>query len=180
MRAIQKSKIGRPYDYYYSHDSVDLLYRLNVRELSVLKWLGSILFAFGHLCLGLWLLKTLRLKFGKWLVQGYVLLFGSAAVAYIVGVILGVDFYLLARRIVGFLQSPLPVIVPPGRVEPSLEKSLWGLMTFSPVANSECDKYVKPAGLKNIVLASSATAALPAKARPKPVTLCSMMAKPAP
>ncbi|HCY47026.1 MAG TPA: hypothetical protein DHU89_10090 [Flavobacteriales bacterium] len=111
MRAIQKSKIGRPYDYYYSHDSVDLLYRLNVRELSVLKWLGSILFAFGHLCLGLWLLKTLRLKFGKWLVQGYVLLFGSAAVAYIVGVILGVDFYLLARRIVGFLQSPLPVIV---------------------------------------------------------------------
>lgn len=110
-RAIEKSKIGRPYDYYYSHDSVNLLYRLGVRELSALKWVGSILFAFAHLCLGLWLLKTLRLKVGKWLIQGYGLLFGAAAVAYIVGVILGVDFYLLARRVVGFLQSPLPVVI---------------------------------------------------------------------
>jgi hypothetical protein len=32
-------------------------------------------------------------------------------VVYIIGVVLGVDFYLLARRIVGFLQSPLPVLV---------------------------------------------------------------------
>jgi hypothetical protein len=47
----------------------------------------------------------------RWLVQGYALLFGAAAVVYIIGLVLGVDFYLLARRIVGFLQSPLPVLV---------------------------------------------------------------------
>ena len=111
MRAIQKSKIGRPYDYYYSHNSVNLLYRLNARELVVLKWLASVLFVFTHLGLGLWLLKALRLAMCRWLVQGYALLFGAAAVVYIIGVVLGVDFYLLARRIVGFLQSPLPVLV---------------------------------------------------------------------
>ena len=111
MRAIQKSKIGKPYDYYYSHNSVNLLYRLNVRELVVLKWLASVLFVFTHLGLGLWLLKALRLVMCRWLVQGYALLFGAAAVVYIIGLVLGVDFYLLARRIVGFLQSPLPVLV---------------------------------------------------------------------
>jgi hypothetical protein len=111
MRAIQKSKIGKPYDYYYSHNSVNLLYRLNARELVVLKWLASVLFVFTHLGLGLWLLKALRLVMCRWLVQGYALLFGAAAVVYIIGVVLGVDFYLLARRIVGFLQSPLPVLV---------------------------------------------------------------------
>ena len=111
MRAIQKSKIGKPYDYYYSHNSVNLLYRLNARELVVLKWLASVLFVFTHLGLGLWLLKALRLAMCRWLVQGYALLFGAAAVVYIIGVVLGVDFYLLARRIVGFLQSPLPVLV---------------------------------------------------------------------
>ncbi len=36
-----------------------------------------------------------------------------------------------------------------------------------------------PAGLKKMVLASSAAAAPPAKARPRPVTLCSWMKKPA-
>ena len=111
MRAIQKLKIGRPYDYYYSHDSVDFLCTLEVKELSALKWLASLLFVFTHLCFGLWLLKALRLKMCKWLIQGYVLLFGSAALVYLVGVVLGVDFYHLARRVVGFLQSPLPVII---------------------------------------------------------------------
>ena len=61
MRAIQKLKIGRPYDYYYSHDSVDFLCTLEVKELLVLKWLASLLFVFTHLCFGLWLLKALRL-----------------------------------------------------------------------------------------------------------------------
>jgi len=37
---------------------------------------------------------------------------------------------------------------------------------------------VMPAGLKKSVAASSATAALPAKALPKPLTLCSKSAKP--
>jgi len=36
-----------------------------------------------------------------------------------------------------------------------------------------------PAGLVKMVLASSAAAAPPAKARPRPVTLCSWMKKPA-
>ena len=111
MVAVSKYKTYKPYDYYYNHDSVTMLYLLEIKELSALKWGVTILFVLIHLGLGLFLIKMLDLSIARWFVLAYFFLFVAAALVYGVGKIVGLDFYSLARRVVGFLQSPLPVIV---------------------------------------------------------------------
>jgi len=111
MEAVSKFKTHKPYDYYYNHDTVDMIYLLKVKELSTLKWGVTIFFVLIHFGLGLFLIKMLDLSIVRWFVLAYIFSFASAALVYGAGWVVGLDSYSLARRVVGFLQSPLPVIV---------------------------------------------------------------------
>ncbi|MFK7758106.1 MAG: hypothetical protein AB8B53_14350 [Flavobacteriales bacterium] len=102
-----------PYNYYHSHQKIDLLYHLDSKGLYYSKWLLTVVLVFLHFCLGHNIITQListepNLK--KAYTYIYVLAFGLAVGAYAIGKLVGLDFYPFSRRVVGFLQSVIPVV----------------------------------------------------------------------
>lgn len=103
-----------PYDYYYNHESFSFFHQLNSWQLSGLKWIATAVFIFLNGYFGWLIIKHLHWKesrsFYLWLHLGVLIL---ASVIFFVGVLIGFrdEGYGAARRLVGFLQSPIPAII---------------------------------------------------------------------
>lgn len=103
-----------PYDYYYNHARVKWYDHLSRNQLALLKWMYALIFivlhvVLSHLALHMW--KAPR----EMLVTIYI---GTAAIAMLSLLFFagsryggGEAAYNVARKLLGFLQSPLPVVL---------------------------------------------------------------------
>lgn len=102
-----------PFDYYYSHMSLEVLSFLSRKQLVILKW---------GLTFGLVVLYYfLNTRVVKMLVQGerairvhlglYVALFSFSFLVFLIGKMTGMHeaSYAISRKIVGFLESPISI-----------------------------------------------------------------------
>lgn len=112
--ALEKLAPVSNIDYYYNHHRFEMLSYLSKSELSTLKWLHTLGFTLMYLGMNLlaaffWTGKRL---FGP-INLFYAGLFTMALCIYLVGVLVGwiPPFYAVSRKIIGVLQSPLPVLI---------------------------------------------------------------------
>ena len=109
----EKSKSN--FDYYYSHESIEVLYSLNQSELTKLKWFITFASIASFTLLNI--LTLYFLQFNKkemqlfLLVEGVCLIF--AVMAFILGKITHQNeaVYPAVRGIMGILQSPVLVLI---------------------------------------------------------------------
>ena len=103
-------------DVYYYHSFYDFLEPLDVSGLMTLKWILTLIFALINLTLSVVILKQLfeqPQKPVKLLYLGYVGLFVIAGLFFVFGKVSGLTDlgYTLARRFMGVLQSPVPLMI---------------------------------------------------------------------
>jgi uncharacterized membrane protein len=104
-----------PYDYYYNHKKISVYHRFSIRQLAVFKW------GFALLLVGIYLFAGLL--FLGWMDVGQAAknhLHIYVAIALLIAVFFFVVSrihpnptagYAVARKVLGFLHSPLPLIL---------------------------------------------------------------------
>jgi hypothetical protein len=109
----EKSKSN--FDYYYSHETIEVLYSLNQGELSKLKWV--ITFASIATFTLLNILALYFLQFNKKEIQLFLLVEGVCLILAVLAFILGKithqneAVYPAVRGIMGIVQSPVLVLI---------------------------------------------------------------------
>lgn len=113
--ALKQIKTNNPFDYYQSHDSVNILNHLSRTQLKMTKWIITVIFVLVFFLLNRlalqWIFNNSTLT--KWLATTYIAAFCSALVIYFGGYIFGRPdlFYAVSRKMVGALQSPIPAMM---------------------------------------------------------------------
>lgn len=112
---ILKEKENIPYDYYYAHNSLPILFEFSISALSKLKWVLSFAFIAIHF-LAVWLI--LRWWFSEGisalkLIYIYLAILGLALFVYFIGKLLGhaQEAYAFARELLGGIQSLVPLML---------------------------------------------------------------------
>ena len=104
-----------PRDFYSHQMVVSWLYALDKNELEMLKWVNTVVFILVHFLFNAFILFFLFSEKGVIKILGvtYLFLFVFAAGVFFVGKITGNDQagYNVARKIVGALQSQVPLMV---------------------------------------------------------------------
>jgi hypothetical protein len=102
-------------DYYYAHPKIGWIKGFDRVELKRLKWVHTIVFTGVFLLLNLLFARILNKDrlFYRSVLQIYILLFVGAMLIYGVGMFTGFasETYGISRKMVGVLQSPLPVLI---------------------------------------------------------------------
>jgi hypothetical protein len=115
VNAIQLFRKDHPFDYYFNHTPIETLMELNERELFGLKWALAFVFllinaALVLMAFSLWIgSKAFNLPI-LWVYLGFLVLavavFGVSKLAGC-----GIEGYGFARKILGALQSPVPLMM---------------------------------------------------------------------
>jgi hypothetical protein len=104
-----------PYDYYYNHTKISVYHRFSIRQLAAFKW------GFALLLVGIYLFAGLF--FLGWMDVGQAAknhIYIYVAIAFLVAVLFfavsrihpnPTPGYAVARKVLGFLHSPLPLIL---------------------------------------------------------------------
>lgn len=114
-QAIAQIKTNNPFDYYQSHDSVNVLNHLSKSQLKAFKWVVTVFFVVVFFFLNRlalqWIFNNQTLS--KWLATTYIVAFCSALIIYFGGFVFGRPdlFYNVSRKMVGALQSPIPAMM---------------------------------------------------------------------
>lgn len=112
---LDSKEVYAPFDYYYSHGRLDMLHLFSLKQLTLLKWGGTVLFTalFLFLNLAVFRLLTGERKLERWIIIGYVILFLFSFFFFFVGKLTPFpgSFYSVSRKIVGALQSPVPLML---------------------------------------------------------------------
>lgn len=112
---LEQLKKNSPFDYYHSHYPIKSLQYLSESALKKLKWVMTLFFVGWFFLINLWLVKKLILdpRGGKWLRLTYFVSFCGAFLIFSMGWIFGYSdlFYNISRKMVGALQSPVPVMM---------------------------------------------------------------------
>lgn len=112
---LEEIKNGNPFDYYQSHEVIDWYAYLSLSQLKQLKWGATVFFVTVFFFLNKWIIRALLNEqiLNKWLLYTYIGAFSTALVIYGIGVFANhVDlFYMVSRKMVGALQSPIPAIM---------------------------------------------------------------------
>lgn len=118
LQKVNELAIKAPYDYYYNHGRILMLYELSISRLNQLKWVVTVLGTGFFFIINLsivWLYTRSRLLV-KWSGLAYVGLFLLSFVIFLVGKWTHTldQAYGISRKIAGGLQSlvPLMIIVP--------------------------------------------------------------------
>jgi hypothetical protein len=101
-------------DYYYNHKRFSFLYSLSKEQLASLKWAHTLLFTLAYLGMNLLAAKIWSKELSyRALLVFYGSLFFVSLLVYLFGVMIALEgpFYAIARKIIGVLQSPLPVLI---------------------------------------------------------------------
>lgn len=113
LLAAEKSKSN--FDYYYSHENIEMLYSFNQGELTKLKWIITFASIASFTLLNI--LALYFLQFNKKEIQLFLLVEGVclilAVLAFIFGKITHQNeaVYPAVRGIIGILQSPVLVLI---------------------------------------------------------------------
>jgi hypothetical protein len=112
---LEEVKNDNPFDYYQSHEIIDWYANLSLAQLKKLKWGATVFFVVVFFFLNKWIIRMLlnRSKLNKWLMYTYLGAFSTAFFIYLLGGLLNqLDlFYMVSRKMVGALQSPVPAIM---------------------------------------------------------------------
>lgn len=126
---LNDRKVNAPYDYYYNHDRIGWYNNFSRKELTALKWGYALVFILVHASLSgavivkwykakLWPLKKIKHSKAELKSLRYLLLLyaGAAILALLFFVIIRVGVnpeasYAVARKLLGFMQSPFPLII---------------------------------------------------------------------
>lgn len=115
IAALEEIKNDNPFDYYQSHEIIDVYAYFSLTQLKGLKWGVTLLFVMVFFFLNRWIIDLLLDKriLRKWLIYTYLGAFLTALLIYATGVISGHTelFYMVSRKMVGALQSPIPAIM---------------------------------------------------------------------
>lgn len=101
-------------DYYYNHPRFHVLSSLTRGQLIGLKWAHTVVFTLVYLLLNLLAAKVWTgASFLRPIGLFYLGLFFMALMVYAMGILIGYQsqFYGVSRKIIGVLQSPLPVLI---------------------------------------------------------------------
>ena len=115
MEWIEKARVSAPFDYYHNHHTISWLYHFDSKQLSILKWVVTGFFLLWFLLLNTFLLKTLLVPHD--VVRYVPLIYGAlivlALLLFAIGAFTGhqQNAYTLSRRIMGALQSVIPVLI---------------------------------------------------------------------
>jgi hypothetical protein len=113
LLAAEKSKSN--FDYYYSHETIEVLYSFNQGELTKLKWVITFASIASFTLLNI--LALYFLQFNKKEMQLFLLVEGVCLILAVLAFILGKfthqneAVYPAVRGIMGFLQSPVLVLI---------------------------------------------------------------------
>ncbi|MCH2197542.1 MAG: hypothetical protein MK081_02080 [Flavobacteriales bacterium] len=118
---MEDHRIDAPFDYYYSHRPIDWLHHLSLGQLSKLKWGLAVFFIGIHFTLNVLFLRLYfraseekqRKQAKRFLPMLYIVSFVLAGIFLVGGKLIGMDVpsYNISRKILGFMQSPMPAIL---------------------------------------------------------------------
>jgi hypothetical protein len=112
---IEYNRRDMPFDYYHNHSTVPWLYRLDLHQLSVLKWIVTVFFLAAFCLFNIALLKTLQRdsSLTRVVVLTYGVLVPFAFLVYVSGRFTGlsIESYAFSRKILGALQSVIPAMI---------------------------------------------------------------------
>jgi hypothetical protein len=115
MEYIEQARIAAPFDYYHNHSTITWLYRLDAKQLFILKWGVTGFFLIWFLLVNVFLLRVLNvhnqvLRFLPWIYGALILL---SILLFVSGAITGLQqsAYTLSRKIMGALQSVIPALI---------------------------------------------------------------------
>lgn len=103
-----------PYDYYHSHQRIDLLFSWTKAEVVLAKWSGAGLFVLIHFAFAWWIITLLygRRSYQKWLVYLYGALSILVAASFLLATFSHLaSMYQVSRKMLSFMQSVLPLMV---------------------------------------------------------------------
>ncbi len=102
-----------PYDYYYTHESFPFLHQLTAQQIKSMKWWSTLIFVIVNGSLGYLLLHRASLGRAQKL-HAYLYIIALVLALFFFGLGALIDLpqqgYGVARKLAGFLQSPLPAI----------------------------------------------------------------------
>ncbi len=111
---LNEHAIDAPYDYYYNHARVKWYDELSRKQLELLKWMYALIFIVLHVLLSHWALHMWRAP-REMLVTIYI---GTTAMMVLSLLFFGASrygggeaAYNVARKLLGFIQSPLPLVL---------------------------------------------------------------------
>lgn len=115
MEWTEKARVSAPFDYYHNHRTISWLYHFDSRQLSMLKWAVTGFFLCWFLLLNTFLLKVLSvpddlIRYLPWV---YCILIALALLIFAFAAFSGFQqsAYTISRRIMGALQSVIPVLI---------------------------------------------------------------------
>jgi hypothetical protein len=123
---LDQKKINAPHDYYYNHARVGLYHHLNRKQLTLLKWGMAMFFAVLHFALAVGVVLYLtgvkdkppkNLSPRRMLLKSLLFLYTVAVIGVLVFFVLmrlvqhPDAAYAVARKLLGFMQSPMPLII---------------------------------------------------------------------
>lgn len=112
---LTETAIDAPFDYYHNHKRLDSLLNLNKKELTILKWVVTLVSIIIFLIINLLILKLVtgdRLLM-RWFVKLYLVFCVLAVLIYVFGKITNTlgQSYAVSREIAGGLQSMVPLML---------------------------------------------------------------------
>ncbi len=112
---LDEQRLDAPFNYYYSHRPIDALHQFSRSELNMLKWGLAVFFIAVNILLNLLFLKwafndPFFTKLLLWMMAACFVLAGFFLVG---GKLIHMDEpgYNVARKILGFMQSPIPALL---------------------------------------------------------------------
>lgn len=112
---LDVKRIDAPFNYYYSHDPIDALHSFSRSQLTSLKWGLAIVFIIVNIILNYFFLKWAFQDpfFTRLLLWMMAVCFVLAGFFLVGGKVIGMPEpgYNIARKILGFMQSPVPALV---------------------------------------------------------------------
>jgi hypothetical protein len=112
---LDGNRIEAPYDYYYNHKRLDVLFLLSDKGLVRLKWFNSFFFSAIFMFINALLMKwiTGEKKFFRWTMIMYGVFFALSFGIYLFGKLTGTLEYAYgaSRKVAGALQSLVPLMI---------------------------------------------------------------------
>jgi hypothetical protein len=115
LEELSKMSYNAPYDYYYSHSTINQLASFTSKQLSVLKYGIALTLVVFYFLLNQFVIKRILKKDVLTVFLRNIYICIAATVALFFGMYFlwkhEIAMYNVGRELLGFLQSPMPVIV---------------------------------------------------------------------
>ncbi|MBI1266968.1 MAG: hypothetical protein GC193_05995 [Cryomorphaceae bacterium] len=115
LKELSKMDYNAPYDYYYSHSTINQLANFTSKQLAVIKYGIAIILVGFYFVLNRFAIKNILRREALMVFLRYIYIGMIATVALFFGMYFfwkhEIAMYNVGRELLGFLQSPMPIIV---------------------------------------------------------------------